>query len=442
MDSSNFSSILELYQQIITVACVQGMQQQSGIKIRRGIYCTRVVVWMMMLQRLYSATLSAAVQMLIEGAARPLLEHCQRVEKWNVSSRTGGYCRARGRLSKLLCREMSEYILQQLRQMLGTICGESPVYVIDGSALELEHCPELLRAYPVAENQHGKSHWPVLRIVVAHDLQVGLAEPPSWGPMYGPSAVSEQALAEKIMGQLPVGATIVGDRNFGVFWVAHEALQRGLGAVLRLTKERAFKLAGPISQAGEMAVIWKSSRHDGGKSRHFAADAQVAGRVIATRIGRGQSQEWLYLFTTVEGPWQQMADIYGRRGEIETDLRCLKRTVNLHHIEARSVDMLEKELLIAMSAYNLVRAVMAMAAQQHGIKPRQLSFSGVLNVVIYALPNLMAAATEELRQAHMQRIIDRAYQCQLPIRKKQRSYPRAVWRHCQAFPVRPAEKSK
>jgi Transposase DDE domain len=345
-------------------------------------------------------------------------------------------------LSKLLCREMSEYILQQLRQMLGTICGESPVYVIDGSALELEHCPELLRAYPVAENQHGKSHWPVLRIVVAHDLQAGLAEPPCWGAMYGPAAVSEQALAEKIMGQLPVGATIVGDRNFGVFWMAYQALQRGLGAVLRLTKERAFKLAGPISQAGETAVVWKSSRHDGGKSRHFAADAQVAGRVIATRIGRGQSQEWLYLFTTAEGPWQQMADIYGRRGEIETDLRCLKRTVNLHHIEARSVDMLEKELLIAMSAYNLVRAVMAMAAQQHGIKPRQLSFSGVLNVVIYALPNLMAAATEELQQAHMQRIIDRAYQCQLPIRKKQRSYPRAVWRHCQAFPVRPAEKSK
>src|SRR5437899_1047573 len=165
--------------------------------------------------------------------------------------RTGGYCRARGRLSKLLCREMSEYILQQLRQMLGTICGESPVYVIDGSALELEHCPELLRAYPVAENQHGKSHWPVLRIVVAHDLQAGLAEPPCWGPMYGPAAVSEQALAEKIMGQLPAGATIVGDRNFGVFWMAYESLQRGLGAVLRLTKERAFKLAGPISQEGE-----------------------------------------------------------------------------------------------------------------------------------------------------------------------------------------------
>jgi hypothetical protein len=442
MNDPKITSILDLYQQIITVACAKAMQQQSGSKVRRGIYCTRVVVWMMMLQRLYGATLAAAVQMLIEGAAQPLLEPCQRVEQWNVSSRTGGYCRARGRLSKLLCRQMSEQILQQLRQKLGTICGDPPWYVLDGSSVELEHSPELLRAYPVAENQHGKSHWPVLRILVAHELQTGLAEPPCWGPMYGQAAVSEQELAEKIMGQLPAGARLVADRNFGVFWMAYEAQQRGLGVVLRLTKERAFKLAGAISQSGETPVVWKRSRHDGGKRRHFAAEAEVAGRVIATRIGRGQSQEWLYLFTTVDGPWQQVVDLYGRRGEIETDLRYLKRTVNLHHIQARSVEMLEKELLIAMSAYNLVRAVMALAAQQQGIKPRQLSFSGVLNVVLYALPNLMAAATDEQRQAHMQRIVDRANQCRLPTRTTQRSYPREVWRHCQAFPVRPAEKSK
>lgn len=442
MSGLEINSILELYEQIITSACVKQLQQQGGGKVRRGIYCARVVVWMMILQRLYAATLAAAVQMLIEGGARSLLEHCQRVEQWNVSSRTGGYCRARGRLSKLLCREVSEQILQQLRSKLETKEGAPRLYVIDGSSLELEHSRELLRAYPVAENQHGKSHWPVLRIVVAHHLQTGLAEPPCWGPMYGKAAVSEQELAEKLMSQLPKGATIVADRNFGVFWMAYSAQQQGLEVVLRLTKERAHKLVGPIAQAGEQAVVWKSSRHDGGKHRRFAPECDVRGRVIATRIGRGKSEQWLYLFATGETPWRQIVDLYGRRAEIETDLRCLKRTVNLYHIQAKSPDMLEKELWIAMSAYNLVRAVMAMVAQQHKIEPRQLSFTGVLNVVLYALPNLMSAPTQELREAHMQRIMGRANQCRLPVRPKPRSYPRSVWRHCQAFPVRPAEKSK
>jgi hypothetical protein len=442
MSSLETASILKLYADIVTVSCVKLLHRQTGGKARRGIYGTRVVVWMMMLQRLYGATLAGAVQMLIEGAAQPLLEHCQRVKQWNVSSRTGGYCRARGRLSKLLCREVSQEILQQLRQMLGARAGESAVFAMDGTSLELEHCPELLHAYPVAENQYGKSHWPVLRMVVAHELNDGLAESPCWGPMYGKAAVSEQELAEKMMGQLPAGATIVADRNFGVFWMAYAAQQRGLGVVLRLTKERAHKLVGPISQSGEKMVVWQCSRHDGGKRRSFAPQAQVQGRVIATRIGHGQSQQWLYVFTTVGGPWQQVVNLYGRRTEIETDLRCLKRTVNLHHVQAKSADMMEKELLIAMSAYNLVRAVMAVAARRHGIEPRHLSFSGVLNVVHYALPNLLTAPNEEQQEAHLDRIIERANQCRLPVRRKPRSYPRSVWRHCQAFPVRPAEKSK
>ncbi len=65
----------------------------------------------------------------------------------------------------------------------------------------------------------------------------------------------------------------------------------------------------------------------------------------------------------------------------QTDVRSLKRTVHLHHITAKSEDMMEKELLMAVAAYNLVRAIMCLAAQQHGLSARQLSFAHVLNVV-------------------------------------------------------------
>ena len=42
---------------------------------------------------------------------------------------------------------------------------------------------------------------------------------------------------------------------------------------------------------------------------------------------------------------------------------------------------MEKELLTAVAAYNLVRAVMALAARRHNLSPRQLSFTFVLNIV-------------------------------------------------------------
>jgi hypothetical protein len=444
MTSPDWQSVLCLYQQIVTAALLQYLQKQNAVKVRRGVFCARVVIWLMMLQRLQrGATLATTVQLLIDGAADPLLQDCHRVRERSISARTGAYCQARQKLPKLVCMQVSDEIVEQLRQVLAkNQPDQGTVFVLDGSSLELEHCPELLRCYPAAENQHGKSHWPVVRIVVAHDVDTGMAQSPGWGPMYGDEAVSEQELAEKLMGRLPSRATLMGDRNFGVFWVAWAAQQRNLKVVLRLTDERAKKLVGPISQPGEYPVVWQASRRDGGKKHHFADDAAVTGRVIAGHIGRGKSKQWLYLFTTTALSASEVTALYGRRWNVETDLRSLKRTVRLKHIYARTNDMFEKELLLAVSAYNFVRAVMCMAASRGGTDPRQLSFTGVLNVVNTAWHRLVEAPTPADHQHQFLRLLDIAAQCTLPRRQKRRSYPRASWPHQNPFPHRHAEKTK
>jgi hypothetical protein len=90
--------------------------------------------------------------------------------------------------------------------------------------------------------------------------------------------------------------------------------------------------------------------------------------------------------------------------------------------------MMEKEILMALSAYNLVRAVMCMAARRSDRDPRQLSFSGVLTVVEAAWPKLMQVRTQDEHDREFLRILDSAAQCTLPQRRKRRSYPRLTWR--------------
>jgi hypothetical protein len=421
------------------------LQKQAGLKIRRGIFAAPVVLWLMILQRLHAVgTVANAVQCLVQGMADPLLQDCKRVRQKRISTRTGGYCQARQKLPKLLCRQVNREILEQLGKIVRKADGglAQPVLLLDGSALELEHCRELMKAYPPAENQHGRCHWPTLRIVVLHDVETGLAQEPCWGPMCGPQAVGEQELAERAMDLLPADAVVMGDRNFGVFSIAYAAQQRGLGVLLRLTDIRARRLAGAPSQAGEhRRIVWRASRWDGGKRRRVPAESNVSGRLIVARVGRGKSKQWLYLFTTLEWPFEQIVELYGRRWDIETDLRSLKRTVRLQHITAKSEDMLEKELLMAMSAYNLVRAVMCLAARRNNIDPRQLSFAQVLNVVNAAWPKLVAATTDEEHHREFDRVLQFAAQCILPKRRKRRSYPRAVWRRPLGFPFR-KEKTK
>ena len=161
----------------------------------------------------------------------------------------------------------------------------------------------------------------------------------------------------------------------------------------------------------------------------------VEGRVMVC-ANPSRAEELLYLFTTLDLAGEEILGIYKLRWNVETDLRSLKRTVGLHQLGSKSLDMVEKELLLAMAAYNLVRAVMCLAARRANLTPRQLSFSFVQTVVEAALPGLDHAANEEEYQMRLDRMLRYAAQGKLPHRSQRRSYPREVWGRGGHFPTR------
>jgi hypothetical protein len=428
--------MMGLYEHCV-VGVIEYLQKQMKVKVRRGIFTAQVVMWLMIRQRLQPrGTLASGVESLIAGDADRLLSGCKRAREKRFSHRTGGYSHARQRLPQLLCRQVLAELITRLREILNPDSARL-AYVVDGSSLELEASAGLRRLYPPAENQHGRAHWPVLRMVVLHEVETGLAEAPQWGAMYGAQAVSEQQLAEQAMQSLAPGSILIGDRNFGVFSIAWAARQHGLETVTRLQNERACKVAGgPIACEGEQSVCWKPSRFDGRKRGGMPPEASLRGRLISVRIGRGKSKEWLHLFTTLSLPSEQVLALYSKRWNIETDLRSLKRTVNMHHIAARNESMMAKELLMAIAAYNLVRAVMALAAHRHGLSPRQLSFTFALTVVNARWPKLQATTDKEQYRREVDDMIDAVAQGKHPNRRKRRSFPRAVWGRGGSFPSR------
>lgn len=434
--------LLCLFERLVPPAFLADLIPQKGAGSGKGIYSFAVVIWLMIVQRLHAkGTLSSALQQLLQNRPGNLLPDCKRVREGTISSHPGGYCQARQNMPTLVARKVCDHILAQLQAEL-PVCPVDcphPVFLLDGSSLELAHTEQLAAAYPPAENQHGAAHWPVLRIAVMHNLANGLALRPSWGPMSGPEAVSEQALAETLMDRLPSGAVIVGDRNFGVFSVVHAARGKGFPVVLRLTKERFQKVWNGTADCGQdRPVEWLASRADRLRHPHLPPQASVAGRILVAQMQSGSTTQFLYLFTTLDLPAQQILEIYRCRWSVETDLRSLKATIRLHHIPAKTGEMVEKEILIAITAYNMVRAVMGWAAEQAGISPRSLSFSHVQDVVEAALPVLAAAESPEQYALHFHRMLNYAARCKLPNRSHRRTFPRTIWGHHQSFPKRKA----
>ena len=431
--------MLDLYAQIAPGSLFGCLQRGLGVNKHDGIYTPRVVLWMMMQQRLDPrGTLESTVGRLVLGHFDPLLSQCKRARERKIGLSTAGFCQARQNLPKILMDRAVEEIVQRLRNHLSECLPgiQRPAYVIDGSSLPLDPHPELKQAYPPARNERRPSHWPSLRIVVLHDVVTGLAQEPCWGPMYGPEAVSEQALAERAINALPPGGVLIADRNFGIFATAHSAHQKGQDVVVRLTEQRAKRLLQtPISQPGAYAVEWKPSDRERKKYGLRPNDA-VHGRVIIHRIGRGKSKRWLYLFTTLVLTPEEIWELYGKRWHIETDLRSLKQTARLNHLTVHSVDTMEKELLAAMLAYNLVRAVMCLSARKAGIDSRQLSITYAYELVQNGISSVLAGPTLAIQTERLERLIDLVARCKLPKRTKRRFYPRAVWGRGRPFPTR------
>lgn len=443
------SSALALYQKVAPLDFFDRLQQQLKLRCRTGVFTLPVVIWRMVFQRLHDkGTLWVAVQQLIRGLPAGLIPRpSKRLRQRTVSSHTGGYNQARQKLPLEVVERVSDHVFEQL---LGPAPEALPglgrrVFLLDGSTLLMSHTPELAAAYPPARNQHGRSHWPVMRVLVAHELGCGMAMRPHWGPLDGPQAVSEQRLTEEALERLPTGSVVLGDQNFGVFSVAWAAQQRNHPVLLRLTARRAQGIFGPVLPSGtDRRVVWKPSREDRARHPELPAGACVHGRLVVRKVypSDGSGPLKLCLFTTLEVPGEELRKLYGQRWNVETDLRSLKKTIRLEMLECRTVAMVAKELILAVTAYNLVRAVIGEAAYRAALPPRCFSFSRVQDVLNTWLPYLATLPSEDERQAEFERMMKCVAQCRLYKRKKPTSYPREVWGRPRVFPTRKARSSQ
>ena len=447
--SAAASSVLELFLKMVPVAFFEHLAQPLKPRRNNGVFTLPVIIWLMIFQRLDDkGSLWVAVQEVVRGLPASLIPRpSQRLRNRTVSSHTGGYNQARQQLPLQVVEQVNTTTFLQLMASRSHP-GSGPdvdMFILDGSTLLMPHTQPLLAEYPPSRNQHGESHWPVMRVLVGHHVHSGVATRPRWGPVHGPKAVSEQGLAEELMDQLPAGAGAMGDRNFGVFSVAWAAQQRNRPVLLRLTPARAKRAFGTVLCSGtDQRVNWKPSRWDRDGHPDWPPDACVTGRLIVHKVypSDGSGPIKLYLFTTLDLPVDEILQLYGLRWNVETDLRTLKKTIRLEMLDCRTPKMVAKELIVAITAYNLVRAVIDESAQRTQMDPRQYSFSRVQDVLNAWLPYLARIPSKTEREAEFERMMRCVAQCKLYKRKRTKSYPRAVWGTNRTFPRRKASSSQ
>lgn len=397
-----------------------------------AIYTTLVTLWLLTLQRLNGGSSLSAVVKVVATYCQNLLPDNKRIREGTLSKNTGAYSEARKRLPMEAVELFANSVCNSLVNRSPSWFGDQRAYLIDGTTITLSPTSALSKAFPPATNQHGDTVWPVLMLLVAHELQSGCALIPEIGAMYGKENISEARQAAQIAKRLPPRSLVMADSAFGIFSVCNAMIRGGHDILFRVTRSRykALRRQAELIDETETStshrLSWSPSIKDRLTNPDFPKDAVI--QVVLHEI-KLESGERLLLVTTLNLSGAQAAEAYSYRYDVEHDIRDLKVTMKLENIRAESKDMVCKEILCSVVAYNLVLEFRREASKIARLPPRRLSFTGVWNtfeIFLLHQPPCDAKTWQE-RYEHALKI---ASNDKLPNRPG-RSYPR------KAHPRRP-----
>lgn len=312
-----------------------------------------------------------------------------------------------------------------------------PVELLDGSTKRLRPYGNIPQQFPAHRTRCRKTYWCIARVLVSFCAATGIAT----GALIASIHLSEQALAVQLILQATKRVLYIGDRNFGVWRVACATVQAGGHALLRLTQVRARRLWGRkrLPAFVDHPVVWSPTIHD--QVDPGLSKKPVPGRLLIIKAHRrGFRPQTLYLFTTLTDvqvyPPDRLLELYGWRWQVELDFRTIKSTMQMDQSEVKSADMVCKEFYTGLMAYNLVRGLMAAAAEQSGCAPAQLSFTKVHGLLAAVLADLfLTQISGSARQTRLQWLLAEASEAKLPRRRKARpAEPRAQYYSPQVFP--------
>jgi hypothetical protein len=430
LDSEELRAAIDVLRQLVPEDDISRLQRSAP----NTVYTTLVTLWMLTLQRLgHGKSLEAVVKEILSHN-RDLLPQNKRVQEGTLSCSSAAYSGARQRLKLATVEHFAQRVSDSLIEASLPLWDGRRMFIIDGTTITLAPTPELQEAFPPATNQHGETVWPVALLMVAHELQSGCALPPEIGAMYGDQNTSEAKLARAIALRIPPGSIVLADSGFGIFAVVYHFASNGRPMLFRLTKARfkALRRRATLLEADEGGKIyqlhWMPSAKDRKTHPELPEEASVDVFLHEIRLA---GDELLFLVTMLPISYQLASDYYSRRYDVEHDIRDIKVAMDTENIRAQSVDMVRKELLTSIVAYNLVVQFRRQAARQANVLPRELSFTRVWDTFCTFLIEKSPCDVQQWQARFTEALRLAAQYGKLPKQSKPRHSPR------RAHPRRP-----
>jgi hypothetical protein len=325
------------------------------------------------------------------------------------------FCLARAALPLRFFRRLFALVVQRFEQRWATPLRWQGLRLlaIDGTEVNLPAHPQVRCNFPPHANQHGSRGPAQARLVGLVGLWSGLCHAFRFTPL----KVSEQVSARRLLRFLRPGDLLLADRNFPDRATFAGVLARGADFLFRLPANRFLnRRRQPTPSGGNQE--WYIDVPLG----HENPAKQQRLRILQYQRP-GFRPSWLItsLCDTAAFTCDQLVLLYHERWRQETFHREWKHTLALANLRSHYAAGLRKEVLVQLTFNNLVRWLMADAAQPPQ-RPVDLQFRAAKRLILASLA-VMAAAPVRLLPDLYRGLLHQIAQGRIRVRPG-RSYPR------------------
>jgi putative transposase len=304
---------------------------------------------------------------------------------------TSPYCKARARLPESALKRL-------MRQVGGDVHRQAPeqwrwcgrrVKVVDGSTAIMADTSANQKAYPQLASQQPGLGFPILRFVVIFCLATGSALELALGKYQG-KQTGENALFRSLWDDaFEPDDVVLGDRYYCSYFDIALLKRRGVDSVFRLHQRRPcdFQLGQRLGKEDQV-VEWLRPQRPTWMSENIYNTIPETMKIRQVRIHvakPGFRTRVLDLATTLLNPEiytkSALGLLYRQRWHAELDLRSIKVVLGMDMLRCKTPEMVRKEIWMTMLGYNVIRALMVAASQEHGRDPRRVSFKGALQTL-------------------------------------------------------------
>jgi hypothetical protein len=285
-----------------------------------------------------------------------------------LSDSTAGFSMARTRLDTSLVRAVYEHSAD-FGDLEIELWHGLKTYITDGTYLQMQDTEDIKSEYFVKAMEDSYPQALLQTFIRQGSGQVSQFSIAS-------RQTSELSLVIPVIKKLKENSLLLADDLYSTYYHFCMILLQGCHMIVPGKRSRNYRVMRKISENDQIVEISKP-----GKRPVYVSKQEwkkIPDKILMRRIEYSyptkNGLEQAVLYTTIVDDKITSAEIvakYTMRWDIEISIREVKTIMDINVLRSKSKEMALKELLIALTAYNLVRKVIAKSADKVGFSPQK-----------------------------------------------------------------------